>query len=487
MIATTKDALNNSNARETKSRNYLRNGYKRDEINRIISEGTAVEKAELSSYFFSVSGVYKRIILHYATFLTYSWLAIPHMKKHGEKITEKKNSKVYFDAAEFCSVFGIERKCAHFAKHVLVNGGYYGIIHDNGSSVAIQDLPFEFCRSRFKNHQDVDIIEFDVRFFEKIREERLRKEIIQTYPKVVQKGWRDYRNKGEDPWIFLPPELGIYFTLFEETPFFLDLIPLIDDLEDYKQIDKERNMLSLKRIITQEVPHDGMNLVFEPDEAAEMHEGVLEMLANNPDCDTITSYAKIGLLDLSGDADDKTEVTDAQQLIYDSAGVSKELFSATTDAGLQLSLHNDLSMMMVLGNSFAHFFTVLLNNKFGTRKVSFELLILPVSFYNSDEYCARAKDMAAFGYSFLNPIASIGLNQTNLADLKTLENELLNLDEILKPLQSAYTQSGKTNAITAQASKDAEKTTAKDSNSGQESESKAEGTAEKQSDGGEDK
>jgi len=54
-----------------------------------------------------------------------------------------------------------------------------------------------------------------------------------------------------------------------------------------------------------------MNLVFEPDEAAEMHEGVLEMLANNPDCDTITSYAKIGLLDLSGDADDKTEVTDA--------------------------------------------------------------------------------------------------------------------------------------------------------------------------------
>jgi len=48
----------------------------------------------------------------------------------------------------------------------------------------------------------------------------------------------------------LPPELGIYFTLFEETPFFLDLIPLIDDLEDYKQIDKGRNMLSLKRIIT---------------------------------------------------------------------------------------------------------------------------------------------------------------------------------------------------------------------------------------------
>mgnify|MGYP006896763574 CR=1 FL=1 len=91
----------------------------------------------------------------------------------------------------------------------------------------------------------------------------------------------------------------------------MDLIPLIDDLEDYKEIDKERNMLSLKRIITQEVPHDGMNLVFEPEEAADMHAGVLDMLANNPDVDVITSYAKVNLLDLSGDADDKTEVSTA--------------------------------------------------------------------------------------------------------------------------------------------------------------------------------
>jgi hypothetical protein len=28
--------------------------------------------------------------------------------------------------------------------------------------------------------------------------------------------------------------------LFDEVPFFLDLIPLIDDLEDYKAIDKDR-------------------------------------------------------------------------------------------------------------------------------------------------------------------------------------------------------------------------------------------------------
>ncbi|MBR4890094.1 MAG: hypothetical protein IKU15_02105 [Clostridia bacterium] len=88
--------------------------------------------------------------------------------------------------------------------------------------------------------------------------------------------------------------------MFDESPFFLDLIPLIDDLEDYKAIDKDRKQLALKRIITQEIPHDGMQLVFEPEEAAEMHEGVLDMLADNPDADVVTSYGKVQLLDLSG-------------------------------------------------------------------------------------------------------------------------------------------------------------------------------------------
>ena len=247
--------------------------------------------------------------------------------------------------------------------------------------------------------------------------------------------------------------MGIYFCYFEEKPFFLDLIPLLDDLEDYKEIDKKRNLQSLKRILVQKVGVDGQKLIFEPEEAEEMHEGVLEMLQDNPDVDVVTTYNDIDLLDLSSDDDEKTEIDSVQDLIYEAAGISKELFCATTDAGLQYSLNNDLAMMMILGQRFAHFFSVILNYKFGNKKIKFKLLILPISYYNSETYTSKAKDLAAFGYSFLTPILSTGIDQTNLADLKDLENELLNLDEVLKPLQSAYTQSGKTNAITAAATK----------------------------------
>lgn len=442
MIATSKAALEKTDQKFVRDRTYT---YTKEEIMRIVQQGNPIERAALSEFFFATNGLYKRIIIHYAAFLTYSWILVPYPKdKNGNgDITEKKTAAQYYKAADFCTSFQIDRKCALFAKDILVKGAYYGLIHDEGDTVVIQDLPFDYCRSRFKNAHDVDIVEFSMQFFDTIRDEELRKQILDTYPKLIQKSYKAYKFHNGPKWIFLPAEMGIYFSYFEERPFFLDLIPLLDDLDDYKQIDKERNLQALKRILVQQVPIDGMQLVFEPNEAENMHEGSIEMLAGNDDIDVLTTYCKTELLDMSSDDDEKTEINDVLDLIYSSAGLSKELFFATTEAGLVYSINNDLAMMMILGQRFAHFFSALLNYKFENKKVKFKLLILPISYYNSAEYTSRAKELAAFGYAFLPPILSTGLDQTNLSALKALENDLLNLDEILKPLQSAYTQSGK--------------------------------------------
>jgi hypothetical protein len=48
----------------------------------------------LSEFFFATNGLYKRIILHYATFLTYSWILVPYAKDKTGKgdITDKKTT-----------------------------------------------------------------------------------------------------------------------------------------------------------------------------------------------------------------------------------------------------------------------------------------------------------------------------------------------------------------------------------------------------------
>ena len=446
MIATSRNAYDDK--LRGKEKRTITRTYDSEEIKRIVDSGTSVQRAALSEYFFMTNGLYKRIIVHYATFLTYSWIVIPYLKDRKLKIADKKVATKYYEASDFCTDFQIERKCALFAKDILVKGAYYGLIHDTTDAIVIQDLPFEYCRCRFKNKDDVDIVEFSMKFFDdQIKDEDTRKAILKTYPKIILKGYNKYKYNNGSEWVFLPPEMGIYFSFFEERPFFLDLIPLLDNLDEYKEIDKERNLLALKRILVQQIDSkidsDITTLAFEPDEAEEMHNGVIQMLQNNPDIDVLTTYNKIDLLDLSADDDEKTEVEDVQNLIYESAGLSKEFFFSTTEAGLKYSTNNDLAMMMILGQRFAHLFTTLINYKFEDKKIRFKFIILPLSYYNSEDYTSRAKELAAFGYSFLTPILSTGLDQTNLANLKMLENDLLELDEILKPLQSAYTQSGK--------------------------------------------
>jgi hypothetical protein len=67
-------------------------------------------------------------------------------------------------------------------------------------------------------------------------------------------------------------------------------------------------------------------------------------------------------------------------------------------------------MMMVLGQRFSHFFSQLLNFKFENSKVRFKFIIIPLSYYNAEDYTSRAREMASFGYSFITPILSTGID-----------------------------------------------------------------------------
>lgn len=441
MKAASADAYVKSNSKYVKNRTKR---YKREDIDSIVDGGNPVAQAELSRHFFEINGTYKRIIIHYATFLTYSWMLIPSLKNKKDSMKNKQVAKAYYDATKFLTDFQIQSKCTRFALKVLIDGAYYGLLNTEGGKPVLQDLPFDYCRSRFKDANEVDIVEFNLKFFDTIRDESLRTEILKTYPKIVRRGYNSFHYSDGPQWIFLPAEMGIYFCYSEERPFFLDIIPLVDDLGDYKELDKQRNEQALKRILVQKIGLDGSRLIFEPDEAEEMHDGVLSMLQNNTDVDVITTYNNISLLDLSSSDDEKTEIQDMQNLIYESAGMSKEFFYSTTDSGLQVSEKNDLAMMMVMAQKFAHYFTFIINHNYENKKVDFNLIILPVSYYNSDTYVDKARDLVSFGYSFITPVVATGLDQTSLTNLKLLENDLLNLDDMLKPLQTSYTQSDKT-------------------------------------------
>jgi hypothetical protein len=102
-----------------------------------------------------------------------------------------------------------------------------------------------------------------------------------------------------------------------------------------------------------------------------------------------------------------------------------------------------MSLMMILGNKYSRFFTKILNKLFANANVSFKYTLLPISYYNKSDVISDSLKLAQSGYSFLLPALASGISQKELMNVKSLENDVLKLPELLIPLSSSYTQSDK--------------------------------------------
>jgi hypothetical protein len=58
-------------------------------------------------------------------------------------------------------------------------------LRKDGDKYTIQDLPLEYCRTRFKDFNNLNILEFNLNYFERIHDEELRAEALLTFPDIV--------------------------------------------------------------------------------------------------------------------------------------------------------------------------------------------------------------------------------------------------------------------------------------------------------------
>ena len=94
---------------------------------------------------------------------------------------------------------------------------------------------------------------------------------------------------------------------------------------------------------------------------------------------------------------------------------------------------------MILANKYGKFLSFIINNLFANSNINFKYSILPITWYNEKDYITNTLKMASSGYSFLLPSLAAGLSQKDLVNVKKLENTLLELKNLLIPLDSSYT------------------------------------------------
>lgn len=425
--------------------------YTHEEIEGIVSGGSLEAKQKLSREYFNKDGIYKRLIIYYATLLKYQGILIPN-PSFGQELSTSHLKKRYFNAVNFVDKIKLPILATNCALKALVDGCYYGIfqITENGNLYVI-DLPSSYCRTRFKDLEGNDIIEFNVSYFNKIVDEEERKLFLSAYPKEVQAAYKKFKKgKLSNPWVFLSTEITICF------PFFFDggpvFLSVIDDIERYKDaIDDEieRDLEEIRKIIVQKIPHmtDG-RLVFEPPEAEEMHKGAVGMLKSNPNISVLTTYADVEAIVSKTSSDNLHNNLDKMlQTVYSNSGTSSQIFSSTGSSTLDTSVKNDVAMMMVLANKIAAFVTFVVNKLYSNSNINFKYSILPISYYNEKEYTEITFKTASSGYSLILPALVVGLSQKDLINVKDLENDVLDLQSKLIPPSSSFTQSGTGNPV----------------------------------------
>ena len=224
---------------------------------------------------------------------------------------------------------------------------------------------------------------------------------------------------------------------------FINTIPAINNFSTYRDLEIEKEELETKKILVQEVPIDKEGeLIFEPEEAKELHRGAVQMLADNTTLDVLTTYAKVEVKSLADSRQTiNTNLETFQNMIYAESGASSNIFAATGNISLDQSLKNDLSLMMNLADQFSQLFTYLLNTEIAKGTTTYSVAILPVSYYNTKDYIEQTHKLATTGYSYLLPAVASGLTQKEFLDIKVLENDVLGLKDVLIPLSTAFTES----------------------------------------------
>ena len=144
-------------------------------IYRALMDNDIVRLREISNYFYKTSGIYQKVCNYAATMYRYDWYVVPEVyeskpvvKEGEEEKSNKANEKILTDFHKVLTYLDnsyIAKTCGDIALGVVKNGAYYGYLVDSPKGVIIQELPINYCRSRF-NVGNLPAVEFNMKFFD---------------------------------------------------------------------------------------------------------------------------------------------------------------------------------------------------------------------------------------------------------------------------------------------------------------------------------
>ena len=423
-------------------------------IYRALAENNMPLIREISNYFYKTNGLYQNVCNYFAFMYRYDWYIVPEIL--DEAVKEEKVLKDFHRILGYLDNSHIKQLCGEIALNVIKNGAYYAYVIPSSDGVVLQELPVGYCRSRYKVGTS-PAIEFNMRFFdEHFKDINYRMRVLNLFPKEFVKGYMLYKQNKLQPdfqedkgsWYLLDPEATIKFSFYNDSdiPIFINSIPAIIDLDAAQDLDRRKQMQKLLKVLVQKLPRDkNGDLIFDVDEARDIHNNAVEMLRRAVGVDVLTTFADIESIDMS-DKNTTTTTDDLEKVertVYNALGVSKNIFNTDGNLSLEKSILQDESSVRNLLLQFEIFFDKITRQQNTQRKkYNFRLFMLETTQYNYKELSKMYKEQVQIGYSKMLPQIALGHSQSSIIHTAFFENEVLNLSEIMIPPLMSSTLNG---------------------------------------------
>lgn len=418
-----------------------------------LAGGDAKKLREISREQHKTNSGYIEVIDYFKNIFYFRYIVIPTLKEQEtERLDPDEMRQLSRKMVNIVDALSIETLFPKILEKGLIDGVVYLYLYMKGGAPNVIILPEKYCKRYRETNFDTETILFNFEYFRELEHEYLEYPGIETddllnmYPRQMVNQYKKYKNGGKYDG---PQYQELNIQTSAAIPFHIDAIPpkivVSAAKHDYDSTilnERLRNESQIDSIITVQIPLDNDKVpIFNAQEAGQIQSILSNQLKGMKGVRVLTSFGDVNLLKpQKNDSVQNHSVSNAYNQIFEEALINPQLFRADTDYALSVSLNRDAAFIWTILEKLMNYFNLALNrtNKFGNYELYAQLL--PITKYNSREQQDGYRRAAEYGIGKLEAVVSTGIKQSAIYDKAELEHAL-QLDDILKPLQSSHTRS----------------------------------------------
>lgn len=411
--------------------------YSKTEIARYLANPYKYEKQlrHAVNYIYCASPHFRRVIQYFVGLSDLSYVVQPYKvdpKKASKRITGNNYRKVL----NVLSSMSIRNQFPKILSVCLRDDVFYGTFWVTNDSITIQQLPSDRCAISSIEGNVLNVT-FDFSYFS------VDENLLNYYPPEFRAKYEYYKNNpATSRWIELDAPYSFAVkcnmdVLDYPIPPFAGLLREIYDIEDYKALKQTKTALENYAMIEMRLPFEDGEWGIDLDVARDFWSNLDQVLPE--EIGSVLTPMPLNKISFErSNTGDTDTVANAEQSLFTAAGVSSLLFNnekASANA-LLLSIKADQSMTFGIVKSIEEVVNRFIQSlSYGKN---FKVTFIDCSPFNRKEVGEAYLKAASYGLPTISMYAaSQGLGQAELDGMSFLENDVLELHSLFKPLQNS--------------------------------------------------